>query len=1022
MPYRTFFLSIFASFFLIVCARAQQLALPNAGFDEGTDQPASWTLSGGAGEWAVDGETQKALAVTGTGEDSNYWKSDPLPFSPMRSYRLQFRARGVGAAGGTAIAGPAFCNRDLGQLSDAWQTYTHYFTTPTEIDSDNAWLRLGQFQVKGKIMFDSCSIVPVQPIYLDQDGVLLGDGESISGNSYTFTAPFAQTQTNLGRPLSGYHCRFNTNRWVFASNDQVTYTHFIAGRKHSAGTIDLLVDPYHAGKLVVSADNGSGNWQEVGTIAAAGPQRFTLPATLFPAERIAIRMLALPVEGNAEAVSLQVRGYTCRTTLDGPPLTVVGKTSILSIPAADPRLQLEVTSLGAGIPGGRNIVIAQVVNTTSDAISAVPTLTLARQGAQPAKFTQPMLIAVGASTLQLPYELLGSGKYDLIFTLGDGIATRIEGQLDVPGLYDATFGEKLPSASDVAQLWWASSGWKVSMQRSVPTAASERIVIRAAKNESEAAQLVVRPNVEIGGFTALGAALTGPGGAAIPDSHVNVLRVRYVQTERATDGSTVVGQWPDPLPPATTPITLAANTNQPLWVRVTVPPGVPAGEYNGSVALRGNGYAVDVPLRVEVFDFELPTRPACTTTFGFSPELVFKYQRVNDPAQRRQVLDLYWKNFSAHRIAPYNPAPLDPIGVTWPNLEAYKSGASTDVNTAFAPAFDWTAWDAAMSMALDKYGFNSFVVPVQGMGGGTFHARTDPTLLGYPENTAEYKAAFTNYHRALQEHLRERNWLERGYVYWFDEPDPKDYDFVMNGFRKLKEAAPDIPRMLTEQPEPALFGGPTIWCPISNAFDPAKADERRAQGDKFWWYICTGPKAPYCTLFLDHPSLELRVWLWQTWQRKIDGILVWQSNYWTSDAAYPDPNAPQDPYADPMSWMSGYDTGTGQKKPWGNGDGRFIYPPEAANGKQPETILEGPVDSIRWEMLRDGVEDYEYLAILRRLIEEREKAGKDVAQYKPLLEVPAAITTGMTEFTTDPAVIESQRMAVAKAIEAVAKL
>jgi hypothetical protein len=274
----------------------------------------------------------------------------------------------------------------------------------------------------------------------------------------------------------------------------------------------------------------------------------------------------------------------------------------------------------------------------------------------------------------------------------------------------------------------------------------------------------------------------------------------------------------------------------------------------------------------------------------------------------------------------------------------------------------------------------------------------------------------------VQEHLRERNWLDRGYVYWFDEPDPKDYEFVNNGFRKLREAAPDIRRMLTEQPEPALAGGPNIWCPISNEFDAAKAEERRAQGDTFWWYVCTGPKAPYCTLFLDHPSLELRVWLWQTWQRKISGILVWQSNYWTSDAAYADPNAPQNPYADPMSWMSGYDTAENARRPWGNGDGRFIYPPESANGRQAETVLEGPVDSIRWEMLRDGVEDYEYLAILRRLIDEREKAGKDVAQYKPLLDVPPAITASATEFTTDPAVIEAQRLAVAKAIEAVSKL
>jgi hypothetical protein len=226
--------------------------------------------------------------------------------------------------------------------------------------------------------------------------------------------------------------------------------------------------------------------------------------------------------------------------------------------------------------------------------------------------------------------------------------------------------------------------------------------------------------------------------------------------------------------------------------------------------------------------------------------------------------------------------------------------------------------------------------------------------------------------------------------------------------------------MLTEQVEPNLVGGPTLWCPVTPNYDHQRAEERRKHGEKFWWYVCCGPKAPYCTLFIDHPATELRVWLWQTWQRKIDGILVWQTNYWTSAAAYPDPNCPQNPYEDPMGWVSGYDAAKGARRPWGNGDGRFIYPPEAAaDGRQKETVLDGPVDSIRWEMLRDGVEDYEYLAMLRRLLEARkDKLSVDErARYEGLLEVPKEITADMTTFTTDPAVIERRRDEVARAIE-----
>ncbi len=341
---------------------------------------------------------------------------------------------------------------------------------------------------------------------------------------------------------------------------------------------------------------------------------------------------------------------------------------------------------------------------------------------------------------------------------------------------------------------------------------------------------------------------------------------------------------------------------------------------------------------------------------------------------------------------------------------------------ALRPEFDWEPWDAAMSKAIDGYHFNTFQLPIPGMGGGTFHARYEPNLLGYTEDTPEYKAAFTNYCQAVQEHLREKGWLDEAFVYWFDEPDPKDYGFVTNGFRKLKEAAPDIGRMLTEQVEVGLTGGPNIWCPLTPSFDIEQAEERRALGEKFWWYVCTGPKAPYATLFIDHPGIEMRVWLWQTWKRRISGLLVWETNYWTSREAYPD--QPQNPYEDPMGWRTGYSTPTGTKAAWGNGDGRFLYPPEAAaDGRPAAPVLDSAVDSIRLEMLRDGIEDYEYMVILDRLLQEKtgQLSQAEREQYTALLDVPVDISEDLTHFTKDPAPIERHREAVARAIEELAR-
>ena len=120
-----------------------------------------------------------------------------------------------------------------------------------------------------------------------------------------------------------------------------------------------------------------------------------------------------------------------------------------------------------------------------------------------------------------------------------------------------------------------------------------------------------------------------------------------------------------------------------------------------------------------------------------------------------------------------------------------------------------------------------------------------------------------------------------------------------------------------------------------------------------------------------------------------------------------------------MGWRSGYSTPKGQKHPWGNGDGRFIYPPLAAADANPSgPVLRGPTDSIRWEMLRDGIEDYEYFVILRDLLGAKggrlDRATREA--YTALLEVPKDITRDMTTFTKDPAPLERHRNRVARAI------
>lgn len=324
---------------------------------------------------------------------------------------------------------------------------------------------------------------------------------------------------------------------------------------------------------------------------------------------------------------------------------------------------------------------------------------------------------------------------------------------------------------------------------------------------------------------------------------------------------------------------------------------------------------------------------------------------------------------------------------------------------------DFSEWDRYAEKYLDGYRFNSFRLPLAGMGGGTFHARHGGRIGPFEQGTPEYRRLFRDYCMAVQNHLEEKGWLDKAYIYWFDEPSPDDYEFVREGMEEIKRAGPKLQRMLTEQPVEPLFGAVDIWCPVLHNFDEEMCASRQEAGESIWWYVCTGPKAPWPGLFIDHNAVEMRVWLWMTWKWNVEGILVWTSNWWTSPTAFPD--SLQNPWEDPMGYVAGYGRPAGSIGYWGNGDGRFVYPPnkDVLNDTSPHVT--GPVSSIRWAMLREGIEDFEYFALLRGLV-----AARPDAPQAALLEVPEEIVGSLTEFTKCPLPMYEHRERVARAIEA----
>lgn len=984
--------------------------LPNPSFEFGQVAPDNWRVFAlGEGLWEFNGhQGERCVSVTGDGSNVSWWTVSPLTLGANRIYQFSFWARRApNARGGTAISGLESVNCDF-SAGVEWERREFCFRTP-DLKRWEPVVRLGQWHVNGTYYFDDVSLTPAVVVHARPRGLglPLGEGESLVAGEYTATHLLGGPGLNDCRFLERFDASFNTKRWVFGGPASVVYVHRVGRLRQRNASVEVNVNRCEAGELIVEASTDGETWRELGRVG--GVKRAQFPVTgVVPEREVWVRLRT------DRAADIQVDDYRYRSRIDEaasiPP--AIGCSRYLGVAALSPELQVEVRDLGDLLPGGRSTVELVVGNTGPRRLLRVA-LTLEQNGAPVSRSEQAIAAGPGSrNRVALGYGLEAAGDYGLEITCVDAtdstVLWKATGGFNVPALHDARGGELL-SDTPQAALWWCEPERKVSRERPAPKTSGRALRISAAGGEYEPAQLVVRPHSGLSGCRLSATELVGPGGARIPASAIEIRTVAYVPVQQPTDEVGSPGDWPDPLPPQDGPMDLAAEVNQPFWITVHVPRGAPAGDYRGEVIVAANGDDdwARVPFEVHVWGFDLPEQTHVRSGFGLSEEAIREYHNLETDEEVARVAELYRQSFASHRVCPYSVGA--DIGVEW------KQVAQGRVE----PQLDFTAFDAAAHHALDELGFNSFTLELAGLGGGTFHARHLGEIAGHQQGTPAHEEAFTRYVRAVQAHLEQKGWLDKAYVYWFDEPAERDFDFVRDGMQLIRRAGPKLKRMLTTRPTPELYGAVDLWCIPTYLLDPEVVRERQAEGEEIWWYLCTAPKAPYFTLFLDHYGTEMRLWLWESWKYGVTGILVWATNYWTSGNAYPRP-ALQNPWQDPMSWTSGYGLEVGERQPWGNGDGRFFYPPTRDPGNDTRKYIQGPIPSIRWEALRDGIEDYEYFWLLRSEVQRLRKAGADpsvVRDAELLLEVPADVCADLTHFTTTPEPIHQHRAKVAEAIE-----
>ncbi|MGB2821358.1 MAG: glycoside hydrolase domain-containing protein, partial [Phycisphaerae bacterium] len=427
-----------------------------------------------------------------------------------------------------------------------------------------------------------------------------------------------------------------------------------------------------------------------------------------------------------------------------------------------------------------------------------------------------------------------------------------------------------------------------------PAGRSVAVKISAARNEWESFQLLVRSDSPVRGVSVEAGDLKGPGGAVLRAADARLFRQHQLHLTAGTyrnDGFKP-GWYADPLIPFRHPITrkpltgarltavpfdLPAGRTHGFWVDVHVPAGAAPGEYRGTYRLTAAGSkAVEVPVTMTVWDFELPRVSAMKTALGSPASRMRGYYarrakagKEAEPADWAAVEAQCAEMLTRHRI---NATP--PSGSIAPRPEADGSFR--------VPAEQVEA----LRRFVDRYHVNAVMVP-----------RPTGVVKDPRKEQKKLHAWLASWDRAAAELKRPHVVF---YTYLRDEPnDEAAYKFVQEWGRAVRQAKSVVKVMVVEQTwtqDPAwgdLYGAVDIWCPLFSLFRPESAAKRQALGETIWTYtaLCQAQKTPWW--HIDYPLLHYRVPAWIAWRYRIRGLLYWGGmSFWQQV---------EDPWTDPKT-------------------------------------------------------------------------------------------------------------------------
>lgn len=456
------------------------------------------------------------------------------------------------------------------------------------------------------------------------------------------------------------------------------------------------------------------------------------------------------------------------------------------------------------------------------------------------------------------------------------------------------------------------------------------------------------------------AAVTAPAGWTVRVRRVGYVPIQQIDTDVPLDEVDGIGHLPglvpDPLfPEETAHVGPAANGV--FWVTLRIPADATVGANNLVAKLTIEDefrfpqwmgvvpQSVELSITVDVRPLVLQRRQDFPVTHWISADSIWEYYKTEPFSERFwELADAYIGNLTVHNL---NVVYLPIFNARHEILE--RPAQLLKVRPLGDDKYEFDFSDVRRWIKLarkhnaDHLEWTHFFTPAPTSGKypQRIFERWGNDKIGKLLWAPEISATSDTYSRFLEQFLpqfkqvlEEEGVLDCSLFHCADEPDG---DVQIADYRQaralLRELAPWMkvmdamsdPRFategLTDMPIPSIVTAPHF----TEAGCPA------------WVYFCCGPRGRYLQRFHDTPLPKLRMAGWLFYKLKAQGFLHWGHNYWFVFCT----GTVINPFLD---------AATGAWPGMPHGDAFVVYPGE-----------NGPVDSIRWEVFAESLQDYAML-------------------------------------------------------------